>query len=443
MNETPNSTDGAPSPWARPGSMSPVTPSETAAPSAAATIDATPRETTAPSAAAAFVTPPPIHAGSTSAATSAASRRRLTALGACAALAAVGITGGAVGARIGRQSSTSQASSGSAAPSSKLASKSTSKVVPLVQETGTTVAPSTGHSDVSSLIAKTLPSVVDISVSMPNGSGTGSGFVISTDGRIATNAHVVADATTIKVTFADKSTAPATVVGVDRTDDLAVIQVQKTGLPALELGTSADLRMGEPVVAIGSALALTGGPTATEGIVSALNRTIDTSDGEHLSHLIQTDAAINPGNSGGPLLTLDGKVIGINSAGSADAQNIGFAIAIDTAKPIVSKLAKGEPITKGYLGVSTQTLDENVAAQYGLSVNHGLLVADVAAGSAAEAAGLQAGDVIVDANGKATDSQSVLADEIHAVGPDHDLTLKVRRDNAILTKVAKLSSHLA
>ena len=209
----------------------------------------------------------------------------------------------------------------------------------------------------SALISSALPGVVSISVEMNGGQGAGTGFVISSDGQIATNAHVVADATKIEVEFSDGSTAPATVLGVDRTDDLAVVKVDKTGLTALPLGKSSDLRIGEPVVAIGNALDLTGGPTATEGIVSALDRTIDTNDGEHLTHLVQTDAAINPGNSGGPLLTLDGKVVGINSAGTKDAQNIGFAIAIDTARPIVEQLQQGKTVTKAYLGVSTTPLD--------------------------------------------------------------------------------------
>ena len=223
--------------------------------------------------------------------------------------------------------------------------------------------PTPAKQDVSGLISAALPGVVSISVVLNGGQGAGTGFVISSDGEIATNAHVVADATKIDVKFADGSTAAATVLGVDRTDDLAVVKVDKVGLTALTLGTSADLRIGEPVVAIGNALDLTGGPTATEGIVSALDRTIDTNEGEHLTHLLQTDAAINPGNSGGPLLTLDGKVVGINSAGSQDAQNIGFAIAIDTAQPIIEQLQQGKTVTKAYLGVSTTPLDATVAAR--------------------------------------------------------------------------------
>ncbi len=297
--------------------------------------------------------------------------------------------------------------------------------------------------DVSALISKALPGVVSISVELNGAHAAGTGFVISSDGQIATNAHVVADATKISVKFADGSTAAAKVLGVDRTDDLAVVKVDKAGLTALPLGKSSDLKIGEPVVAIGNALDLTGGPTATEGIVSALDRTIDTADGEHLTHLVQTDAAINPGNSGGPLLTLDGEVVGINSAGSQDAQNIGFAIAIDTARPIVEQLQQGKTIAKAYLGVSTTTIDPTVAARNGLGIDHGLLIVDVAGDSAASAAGLQPGDVIVSINGQATDDNSVLGDVIRTTGAGKVVHLKVFRKGTTIDVDATLSTHAA
>jgi S1-C subfamily serine protease len=297
--------------------------------------------------------------------------------------------------------------------------------------------------DVSALIAKALPGIVSINVDVNGGQAAGTGFIISTDGEIATNAHVVADATKIEVAFADGTTAPAKVLGVDRTDDLAVVKVDKTGLTALPLGNSSDLRIGEPVVAIGNALALTGGPTATEGIVSALDRTIDTSDGEHLTHLLQTDAAINPGNSGGPLLTLDGKVVGINSAGSQDAQNIGFAIAIDTAKPIIAQLQQGKTVAKAYLGVSTTPLDATVAARSGVDIDHGLLIVDVAGDSAASAAGLQPGDVIVSIDGTTTDDNATLGDLIRTTGAGNVIHLKVYRDGKTIDVDATLSTHSA
>ncbi|MEY2583615.1 MAG: hypothetical protein QOE09_3464 [Ilumatobacteraceae bacterium] len=300
-----------------------------------------------------------------------------------------------------------------------------------------------GRQDVSALISKALPGVVSISVELNGAHAAGTGFVISSDGQIATNAHVVADATKIDVKFADGSTAAAKVLGVDRTDDLAVVKVDKAGLTALPLGKSSDLKIGEPVVAIGNALDLTGGPTATEGIVSALDRTIDTADGEHLTHLVQTDAAINPGNSGGPLLTLDGEVVGINSAGSQDAQNIGFAIAIDTARPIVEQLQQGKTIAKAYLGVSTTTIDPTVAARNGLSIDHGLLIVDVAGDSAASAAGLQPGDVIVSINGQATDDNSALGDVIRTTGAGKVVHLKVFRKGTTIDVDATLSTHAA
>jgi len=353
-----------------------------------------------------------------------AGRRRL----ALAAIAVVTIAGGtAGGALAGRQAEPN------AVQSTTTGTFDTTSAKPSAPD----------KQDVSALISTALPGVVSISVVLNGGQAAGTGFVISGDGQIATNAHVVADATKIDVKFADGSTAAAKVLGVDRTDDLAVVKVDKTGLTALPLGKSSNLRIGEPVVAIGNALDLTGGPTATEGIVSAVDRTIDTADGEHLAHLLQTDAAINPGNSGGPLLTLDGEVVGINSAGSTDAQNIGFAIAIDTARPIVEQLQQGKTVTKAYLGVSTTPVDATVAARSGLNIDHGVLVVDVAGDSAASAAGLQPGDVIVSINGTATNDNSTLGDVIRAAGAGHVIHLKVDRKGTTVDVDATLSTHAA
>jgi putative serine protease PepD len=320
------------------------------------------------------------------------------------------------------------------------------ETVTAVSDTGfnaAAVGSASPKADVSELIAKTLPSVVSISVTLNGGQGAGTGFVISNDGQIATNAHVVADASDIKVHFADGSDAAATVLGVDRTDDLAVVKVDKVGLTPLTLGRSADLRMGQPLVAIGNALDLTGGPTATEGIVSALNRTIDTQEGGHLAHLIQTDAAINPGNSGGPLLTLDGKVVGINSAGSQNAQNIGFAIAVDTARPVIEQLQQGKTVSKAYLGVTTGPIDAAVAARNGLDIDHGLLIGDIAGGSAAEVAGLRVGDVIVSINGTPTDDTATLGDLIRTAGAGKTIHLEIYRDGKTINIDATLSTHIA
>ncbi len=363
-----------------------------------------------------------------------------------AAVAAVAIAGGTVGGAVGGAVAGRHEADTATSPTSVSIAASPSSTASSTREGssgGSTAAVAGARADVSGLIDGALPSVVSITVSLPQGRGAGTGFVVSDDGRIATNAHVVADAGTIEVAFHDGTTAPATVVGVDRTDDLAVIKVDRTGLAPLPLGTSADLKMGEPVVAIGNALDLTGGPTATEGIVSALDRHITTDEGGSLSHLIQIDAAINPGNSGGPLLTLDGKVVGINSAASVSAQNIGFAIAIDTARPIVEQLEAGKTVATGYLGVSTAAVDPSVAAQFGLKVDHGVLVADVAANSAASAAGLQPGDVIVSLDGTTTDDPQALADAIHTAGPGHLVHLQVNRSGQAMAIDATLSSHAA
>jgi len=356
-------------------------------------------------------------------------RRRL-AVGAVAALAIAGgtVAGATIGGALaGRDRQPA------AAPAATNGGFNTTSLIPATP----------AKEDVSSLISSVLPGVVSISVELNGGQGAGTGFIISSDGQIATNAHVVADASKIEVKFADGSTAAGKVLGVDRTDDLAVVKVDKSGLTALSLGKSSDLKIGEPVVAIGNALDLTGGPTATEGIVSALDRTIDTNEGEHLTHLLQTDAAINPGNSGGPLLTLDGKVVGINSAGTQDAQNIGFAIAIDTAKPIVEQLQQGKTITKAYLGVSTTPLDQGVAARSGVDIDHGLLVVDVAGGSAAEAAGIQPGDVILSINGTTTNDNSTLGDTIKAAGAGKVVHLQIHRNGKNINVDATLSTHAA
>ena len=354
-------------------------------------------------------------------------RRRL----ALAAVAVLTIAGGTVGGAVAGRNSHPTVSS-TPSPTSAGGFNTTSAI-----------PASPDKADVSALISKALPGVVSISVELNGAHAAGTGFVITSDGQIATNAHVVADATKIDVKFSDGSTATAKVLGVDRTDDLAVVKVDKAGLTALPLGKSADLRIGEPVVAIGNALDLTGGPTATEGIVSAIDRTIDTSEGEHLTHLLQTDAAINPGNSGGPLLTLDGEVVGINSAGSASAQNIGFAIAIDTARPIVEQLQQGKTIAKAYLGVSTTVIDATVAARNGLDVDHGLLVVDVAGDSAASAAGIQPGDVIASINGAATDDNTTLGDQIRTAGAGHVVHVKVSRKGKAIAIDATLSTHAA
>jgi serine protease Do len=306
--------------------------------------------------------------------------------------------------------------------------------------------------DAAAVVARTTPSVVSIRVTTTGTDvfqqqvtqeGAGTGFVATADGLIYTNAHVVNGANTVKVTLADGTTHDGQVIGVDATDDLAVVKIDATGLTPLPIGSSADMHVGDPVIAIGNALALPGGPTATEGIVSALNRSIDTDNGEHLSRLIQTDAAINPGNSGGPLVNSSGQVIGINTAGASNAENVGFSIALDGAKPILDELAQGKPHVKAFLGVQTSTVTADTAAQANLSVDHGAYVQAVTAGSAAETAGMKVGDVIT----KIDTTDITTSDDVGTVlaghQPDDSVTIVVHRGGSDVTLTAKLGSHQA
>jgi serine protease Do len=198
------------------------------------------------------------------------------------------------------------------------------------------------------VVAAVTPSVVTVTSQVrtvtpfggSSGEAVGTGFVVRSDGFILTNQHVIEGASAVAVTLASGKELPATVVAQDATHDLAVLHVAQDGLPALTLGTSDNLAMGESVVAIGYALDLSGGPTVTAGIISSLERTIDVQDAEAVRHytgLLQTDAALNRGNSGGPLLALDGSVVGVNVAGGNGVENIGFAIPIAAAAPLLQQ----------------------------------------------------------------------------------------------------------
>jgi S1-C subfamily serine protease len=278
--------------------------------------------------------------------------------------------------------------------------------------------------------------------------GAGSGFILSPDGVIVTNNHVVEGASTITVTLADGRKLDARVLGRDPNADLAVLKIDATGLPAVKIGSSSALVVGDSVVAIGNALALDGGPTVTQGIVSALDRTISAGDQtgggntETLRHVLQTDAAINPGNSGGPLLNAAGEVVGINTAVAGDAQNIGFALAIDKALPTINQLKTGQTPEQPFLGVSTVTLTPAIQRQLGLDVSQGAVVAGVTAGSGAELAGLAQGDVITKIGGKditsADDVSTVVAD--HKPGDQIDITIV--RGGSTRTLTAKIGRRV-
>jgi serine protease Do len=264
------------------------------------------------------------------------------------------------------------------------------------------------RSAVARMVRRLLPSVVNVRVTSvdPFGStrrGQGSGVIIDADGFILTNAHVIRGAREVTVVLNDGTELDGEVVGVAEERDLAVVKVGANELRPVEIGRSSPphLNLGDSVVAIGFPLGL-GGPTVTKGIVSGQDRNINVGDGVtsfgRLEGLLQTDAAINPGNSGGPLVNLAGQLVGINSAGASAsaAENIGFAIAVDDALPVVEEIIAEPDEERAWMGVSVETLTPVLAAQLGLSSDTGgALVRAVVASSPAEDAGIQPLEVIV------------------------------------------------
>jgi len=226
--------------------------------------------------------------------------------------------------------------------------------------------------------------------------GAGSGIVISADGYIVTNNHVVEGAQKVTVTLSDGSAFAATVVGTDSQTDLAVVKIDANNLDYLHFLSDSleQLSVLDPVVAVGNALALPGGPTWTTGVVSNLGRSIEENNGVVLNDIIQTDAAINAGNSGGPLLNMAGQIIGINVAIASNAENIGFAISTDTAIPVVQSIITEGKVVHPWLGVSVTTVTSTIQQYYNVSVNTGALIVSVTSDSPADKAGLAAGDVI-------------------------------------------------
>jgi S1-C subfamily serine protease len=242
--------------------------------------------------------------------------------------------------------------------------------------------------------------------------GMGSGTIIGSEGHILTNNHVVSGAEKITVTLWDGQVLEGSLVGSCSVHDIAVVKVDKEDLTAAELGDSDALRVGQRVYAIGNPFGLAGGPSVTSGVVSAVNRTIE-SHSELLGSLVQTDAAINPGNSGGPLVNLEGEVVAINTAIIPYAQGIGFAIPINSAKSCAGETVKKGVFTRPWLGIIGLSLTEDVARYYGLPLEQGVLVTRVVEGSPAESSGIVDGDIILRMDGAAVSSIEDLIEEIH------------------------------
>jgi S1-C subfamily serine protease len=264
------------------------------------------------------------------------------------------------------------------------------------------------------------------------GTATGSGFVLDKDGTILTNAHVINGARKVTVQFADKQQADAKVLGKDESTDLALLKVDPANLKLvpLALGTSSTVQVGDPAVAIGNPFGLE--RTLTTGVISAVHRPIQAPNGFQIDDAIQTDAPINPGNSGGPLIDATGKVIGINSqietGGSGNGNvGIGFAVPIDTAKRYIPQLKKEGRVDRGYLGVSTTTIDKALQSSLNLRVDQGALVQSVTPGSPADKAGIRAGDISATVDGNPIQLGGDIITEVDgkAIRSNEDLTAAV------------------
>jgi len=312
---------------------------------------------------------------------------------------------------------------------------------------------------VPSLVDHVLPTVVSIDARGQSGEAQGTGMIISADGNVLTNNHVIALAAasggTITVTRSGSTTAlDATLVGRDPSNDVALIKINNaSNLPTVTMANSDKVVVGDAAVAIGNALGLAAGtPTVTTGIVSALGRTVtaSTEEGtgsETLTNLIQTDAAINPGNSGGPLLDSAGDVIGMNTAvagsSTGSAQNIGFAIPSNRLTSLVPELQKGGTSTArtgGYMGVEITTLTESLRSQYNLVPSSGAVILAVTQGSPAAKAGLAQGEVIIAIEGKKVST----ADDVIAVTKSHrpgeSVKVTVQQGTKVMTKTVVLGT---
>ncbi len=392
--------------------------------------------------------------------------RRLSALVVVLTLATACTIGGGSSAT-NTPTSSAQTTSQSTNSSAQATSTSSSQTIKTSQEStssasSSSTSPATSASDFSNAIIdvvnKSKPAVVEITneqtsvsqLSEPVPVGTGSGFIYDNQGHILTNNHVVQGAQSLVVTLPDGRTFKGNdvkLVGTDPLTDLAVLQITGDNLPVIQVGDSSQLQVGQWVVAVGYALGLEGQPTVTQGVVSALNRSVqepgDSSNsnpfsqsqtaGPYLFDVIQTDAAINPGNSGGPLVTLDGTVVGINTleAGSAEpgvqSQGIGFAIGINTAKKIANEIVLTGKATHPYVGVEYVPLSAAIAAQLNITYTQGDYIQSVVSGSPAETAGLQKGDIVTQIDGQDLKTDSSFAEMVDNHKPGDVVTLTVVR----------------
>jgi putative serine protease PepD len=343
----------------------------------------------------------------------------------------VGFIGGVIGTQVSTNWDLS-IGSGSSVQSSN-SPLVTSEVSPDDASIGDTVIAQVANAMSDSVV--TISSLIDDGMS--TGEGTGTGVVLTADGEILTNAHVVADATEVKVRFAGE-TEPrlAKVLASDPGNDLALLKIDATDLKPATFAQPGTIRIGDGVIAIGYALDLDGGPTVTSGIVSALKRTIITESGA-LNGLIQTDAAISSGNSGGPLVNLRGEVVGINTAvarsdANSAANNVGFSIAVDELVPVLEQLrsqASGQAREEGFLGVGLAERTDG---------GQGAIISSVQPNSPASLAGIRENDIVLSVDGEPIDGQAGLVAAIRDASPGQTVTIELLRDGKRLSVKAKL-----
>jgi S1-C subfamily serine protease len=294
---------------------------------------------------------------------------------------------------------------------------------------------------VSNVVADVKPSVVSIAVRTPirqcdffygcetvEQNSAGTGVIFDAEGLIVTNNHVIEGATRITVFLVDERTFEADLIGRDPTSDLAVIKIPKGDYNAVDFADPEKLRVGDWVIAIGNALDLHGGPTVTLGIVGALDRVVDTED-SRLFDMIQTDAAINPGNSGGPLVNLNGKVVGINTARTQRGEGIGFAVSTFTVAPVVESILEHGRVIFAWLGVGVREMTPIIASQESISVSRGVLIDSVDNGGPALLSGIRTGDVIIAFDGTDVNTVKQLQRAIRGYDIGHETEVTIVRGN--------------
>jgi len=293
-------------------------------------------------------------------------------------------------------------------------------------------------------VVGTVPGQMTFFGRTPDGQSSGSGVIISPDGYIVTNNHVVEDTTDVSVILSDGTQLPAQVISTDIFADLAVLKADGTMPAVVTIGNSDNLKSGETVIAIGSPLGEFRN-TVTVGVISATGRMLDTGNGYFMEDLLQTDAAINQGNSGGPLVNLNGELIGINTlivrggnGSSAVVEGLGFAVPSNTVSLIAQRIIETGYFARPYLGANFQSITPSIARRYDLPVQWGAYVTNVDSSSPAARAGLQRGDIIVSIGDQSIDEENSYINALFAYQPGNQVDMKVFRENEEITMAVTL-----